>query len=161
MDSDKVHPHRHVDIAVSDLGIWDYCFASFDSRSPRTNFYLTSSVMYAGLTKNHALTVGCPLGNQHFSSTCLKLFWTSPKFHQRSKEQRKCSTALTCLQASDRWNLLARQENLLAPDYWTKICRAPKVGSEINFSSKSPAGEQQTTLRLVVESSNVKVWALV
>ena len=62
----------------------------------------------------------CPLGNLHFSSTCLKLFWTSPKFSQQSNKARKVLTMLAHW-ASDQWDLLARQKNQLAPDYRTQF----------------------------------------
>ena len=53
-----------------------------------------------------------------------EVFWTSPKFSQRSNKPWKFSTTLA-RRASDRWNLLARQDNLLASDYWTRsFCRA-------------------------------------
>ena len=78
-----------------------------------------------GSTKTRILA--CPLGNWHFSSTCLKLFWTSPKFSQWSNKQGKFSTTLAC-QASDWWNLLVRQENLLALAIRRSVCRALYYG---------------------------------
>ena len=71
------------------------------------------ALSYMGLNKNQDLSF--PFGRPsqlHFSSICLKLFWTSPKFSQWSYEPWKSSTMLAH-RASDQWNLLAWQENIL------------------------------------------------
>ena len=52
------------------------------------------------------------LGNLHFCSTPLKLLWTSAKFSQWSNMPQIFSTVLA-RRASNRRNLLARQENIL------------------------------------------------
>ena len=62
-------------------------------------------------------TSAYPSGDLHFSSTCLK-------FRQRSKKPWQFSTVLARW-ASDQWNLLACQENLLAPDYRTQVLLSP------------------------------------
>ena len=78
---------------------------------------------------NHCLTkikiLACPLASLHVSSTCLKLFWTSPKFgNQEPNKPSTFSTTLAC-PASDLQNLLAGQENQLAPNCGRHFLSSP------------------------------------
>ena len=61
-----------------------------------------------------------PLGNLRFSFPCPVLFWTSSEFDQQFNTQRKLPGMLAHW-VSDCWNLLARQETPLAPDYRTQL----------------------------------------
>ena len=68
-----------------------------------------TSVWISGSTTINILA--SPFGNLHFSSTCLKLFLTSPEFSQWSNEPQHF------------WPRL--QENLPVPDYRTRFLSSP------------------------------------
>ena len=71
---------------------------------------------WQGSTKTKILV--CPVGKLHFNCTRLKLFWTSPKLSRQSN--KPCQSLIMLVHwVSDQQNLLAQQENLLAPGYWT------------------------------------------
>ena len=88
----------------------------------------------SGLNENWNL--GLPLGNLHFNSTCLKPFCISPKFSQCQTSHRNVWPCYAC-RASDCWNLLAWQENLLAPLLPDTIFVEPcvQVGSSLAYWS--------------------------
>ena len=78
------------------------------------NSPLTKIYQVPGLDQNQNLSLPfgpAALGNLHLSSTCLKLFWTSPKFSQWSNKPQKLSTLLAC-QVSDQWKLLPQQKKI-------------------------------------------------
>ena len=80
-------------------------------------------------------------GDLHFSSTCLKLFWTSPKpFSKRSNEPWKFATTLSRW-ASDRWNRsgqcpIAKGTALL--NMTQEIVLAGKVITNEHFETPEP-----------------------
>ena len=67
----------------------------------------------------------CALGNLHFSSTHLKLFWPSPKFSWQSLMIAMKILDQACLSGKWPMKLLAQQENLLAQDYRTRVLLSP------------------------------------